>query len=147
MPKRGGGFICYIKDGLKFSDTSYAQLKKSCNDVEMLWVRLEVNNMRPVVVVSIYRPPQGDYTKCIRYIEEAFDQANLKDNTDIFLLGDFNIDFSDKRDMKKKELDFMARSLGLTQKIKGSTRSALRNGVLSETTLDLIFTNLEHIYS
>ena len=69
----------------------------------------------------------------------------LNDNADIFLLGDFNIDFSDRYGVKTKELDFMAKALGLSQKIDGFTRSALKNNVLSETKLDLIFTNSEHI--
>ena len=145
LPKRGGGLVCFIKEGLKYSDTSYAVLNKSCKDLEMLWVKLEINNMRPVVVVIVYRPPQGDYKKCLDYIDEAFERANLKDNTDIFLMGDFNIDFSDRQGNKTKELEFMTRSLGLEQKIKGFTRSALRNGTLSESKLDLIFTNSEYI--
>ena len=48
--------VCYIRDNIKYSDCKYRYLNKSCKDLEMLWVGLELNQMRPVVVVSIYRP-------------------------------------------------------------------------------------------
>ena len=111
----------------------------------MLWVKIELKQVRPIVVVTIYRPPQGDYKKGCKLINDAFEQANLKDNTDIFLLGDFNIDYSDRTSVKTRELDFTARSLGLTQLIEAKTRVAFRNGVASETSLDLIFSNSDFI--
>ena len=77
-PKRGGGLVCYIKEGVKYSDTSYALSNKSSKDLEMLWIRIEIKNLRPIIVVIVYRPPQGDYKKCIELIEEAFERANLK---------------------------------------------------------------------
>ena len=95
LPKRGGGLIGYIRDNIKFSDTKYDKLNISCKDVEMLWVALEIANLRPVVIVTIYRPLQGDHRRCNTFINEAFERANLKDNKDIFLLGDFNVDFND----------------------------------------------------
>ena len=30
---------------------------------KMIWIKLEIENLRPIVVVSVYRPPQGDYNK------------------------------------------------------------------------------------
>ena len=62
--KRGGGVACYVKKGLNFSDSAHANLNVSCKDVEMLWLKLTLNNVRPIVVVSIYRPPQGNHARC-----------------------------------------------------------------------------------
>ena len=45
------------------------------------------------MVVNVYRPPQGDYKDCCTMISEAFSRANLKNNTETYLLGDFNIKF------------------------------------------------------
>ena len=142
-PKRGGGLLTYIKAKIKYSDTKYEQLNISCKDVEMLWVALEIDNLRPIVVVSIYRPPQGDSKKC--NTNEAFERANLKDNTEVFLLGDFNINLNDRKSNKTKDLDFMTKAIGLNQIIKTSTRISFRNEVKTESLLDLIFTNSDHI--
>ena len=144
-PKKGGGVACYIKNSIKYSDTKYGNLNISCKDLEMLWVRLEIDQVRPIVVIIIYRPPQGDYKKGCTIISQALEQADLKDNTDIFLLGDFNIDYNDRNSVKTRELDFTTRSLGLTQLIDTHTRIAFRNGIASESTIDLIFSNSDHI--
>ena len=147
QPKRGGGLIGYVKNSIKFSDTKYDRLNVSCKDVEMSWLALEITNLRPIVVVMVYRPPQGDHKRCNTLINEAFERANLKDNTEIYLLGDFNVDFNDKHSAKTKDLDFTTRALGLTQLVKTDTRTALRNGIVTSTKIDSIFSNSEHIAS
>ena len=145
FPKRGGGVACYIKSDIKYSETKFELLNKSCRDLEMLWVSIEIDNMRPLVVITVYRPPQGDYKKCNTLLNEALERANLKDNTDIFVLGDFNIDLADKNSIKARELEFTARSLGLKQLVKSHTRIAHRNGQVSKSKLDLIFSNSNFI--
>ena len=145
LPKRGGGLMGYISNKVKYSDTKYDKLNVSFRDVEMLWLAIEISNLRPIVVVIIYRPPQGDHKKCNTIINEAFEKANLKDNTDIFLLGDFNVDFNDKPSNKVRDLDFTTRALGLTQLVKSDTRATFRNGITTGTKIDLIFSNSDHI--
>ena len=117
----------------------------SLKDLEMLWVKLLVDNVRPIVIVTVYRPPQGSYLRCCELISEAFERADLKDNTDIFLLGDFNINYSDKNTPAYRELDFTAKSLGLRQLITSPTRTMFREGIQTETTIDLLFTNSDFI--
>ena len=145
VPKRGDGLLNFIKSDIKYSDTKYERLNVSCKDVEMLWLAVEISNMRPVVVVKIYRPPQGDHKCCNTLINEALERANLKDNTDIFLLGDFNINFADKRQARTRDLDFTTRALGLRQLIKTCTRTVCSDGEITETQLDLIFSNSDSI--
>ena len=140
-PKRGGGLACYVKKGIEFSDSIHANLNVSCKDLEMMWLKVSINKVRPIVIVTIYRPPQGNYTRCCEIIGNAFDRANLKDNTDIFLLGDFNINFSDKKSPSYRELSFTTQSLGLRQLILSPTRVAWRQGTATNSIIDLIFTN------
>ena len=71
-PKRGGGLACYIKSNVKYSDTKFEALNKSCKDLGMLWVSLEIDHMRPLVLVTVYRPPQGDHKLCNEMINKAF---------------------------------------------------------------------------
>ena len=145
LPKRGGGLANFIKNSIKYSDTKYEELNVSCKDVEMLWVALEIDNLRPIVVVTIFRPRQGDSKRCNSIINNAFERANLKDNAEVFMVGDFNVNFSYKQAIKTKELDFMAKLLGLKQVIKSSTRTSFRDEIKLESQLDLIFTNSDHV--
>ena len=95
------------------------------------------------MVVTVYRPPQGNCKKGCEFLNLAFERANLKDNTDVFLMGDFNINFGDRNTPEYKELSFTTQALGLKQFITEPTRYGLRNGVQTETILDLIFSNSE----
>ena len=146
-PKRGGGLLCYVKKGLKFSDTNYAHLNISCSDLEMQWVEINLEHVRPIVVVNVYRPPQGDYKKCCELIVEAFERSVFKDNTEFYFLGDFNINVKDTGTPAFKELNFTMRALGMRQHIDEPTRVAFRQGIKSSSTLDLIFTNSDIIKS
>ena len=95
--------------------------------------------------MNIYRPPQGDYKQGCKLVTEAFLKANLNDKTEIYLLGDFNIDFYDRRSPAFKELEFVTKSLNLTQLVPSPTRFFFRNDVMSHSKLDLIFSNSDCI--
>ena len=144
-PRREGGLVCYVKEGIKYSDTKFKHLNTSSKNIEMMWIKVSLENVRPIVIVNVYRPPQGDHAKGCECISEAFERANLKDNTDVFLLGDFNVNFKDKSTPAYRELDFSTKALGLKQLIKFPTRTTFREGALSESTLDLIFSNSEYL--
>ena len=74
--------------GKGFSETKYCKMNLSCKDLEMQWLSVTPNNVRPILVVNVYRPPQGDYKKCCELLIDAFNRADLKDNTEIYILGD-----------------------------------------------------------
>ena len=145
--KRGGGLACYIKKGIKHSDTRYKELNVSTEDIEMQWISISFHNVRPIVLVNVYRPPQGDYKKCCSKISEAFLKANLREYTVIYLLGDFNINVDDRKLPAFKELDFTTRTLGLKQLVKDHTRISVRTETTSRSRIDLIFSNSDIIKS
>ena len=113
----------------------------SSKDLEMQWLVVKGVSQRAVVIVNIYRPPQGEYKTACEAINVAYQEANLKDNADVFVMGDFNIDWKDKRSPAKRELDFTMGSLGLKALINQTTRYGSRQGNVSETCIDLIFSN------
>ena len=95
--------------------------------------------------MNIYRPPKGDYKKGCKLITEGFEKAVLRDNTEIFIMGDFNIDFSKTTTPSYKELDFTMRLLGLPQFVLDPTRSYFKDGINHCSRLDLIFSNPQNI--
>ena len=139
--KKGGGLVCYIKDCIQASDTKYAHFNRSCKDVELQWVSISIKNMRPVVILNVYRPPQGDYKQACKIINESITKACLKNNTEIFLMGDFNIDLKVNSSPETKELLFTTGLNGLIPKIIGTTRRSNRAGNIKESCIDNIFTN------
>ena len=150
MPKKGGGLICYIREDLVFNEYRYAFLNQSTKNLEMQWVSLEINNMRRVIILNVYRPPQGDVKKACKTIHEALTAADLKDNADIFLLGDFNVDLINKTSTATKELLSTTALWGLKAQIKGVTRPNINvnrdtAGAIKGSCIDNVFTNSEHV--
>ena len=145
VPKKGGGLACYVRKGIKFSETKFQDLNVSSPHLEMQWLLLLLENLRPIVIVNVYRPPQGDYKTCCNNIVEAFNRADFKDNSDIFVMGDFNINLNSPQAPESKELIFSMNSLGLKQHIGEPTRISFRNGQAINSRIDLIFSNSDHI--
>ena len=143
LMKKGGGLICYTSQNVIMNEFRYARLNQSNRDLEMQWISLEMKNLRRIVVINIYRPPQGDYKKACKLAHEAVRDAGLKDNVDIFLMGDFNINFGDKRSPATKEWISTMDLWGLKQLINGYTRLGVGNETLKGSCIDNIFSNSE----
>ena len=131
---------------MEANEFKYSLLNQSCKDLEMQWMALEIKNMRKLVIVNIYRPPQGDYNKACQMIHSAIANANVKDNSEIFVLGDFNIDLLDKKSPLTKELETTLTLWNLKAQLTCITRPNLaQNSQSKGTCIDNIFTNSEHI--
>ena len=139
--KRGGGVAIYFKNSLQASEHKYSRLNLSTKDIKVQWLHIKQDNIRPIVVLNIYRPPQGDCKVFCKEILDRIHEADLKDNTDLFILGDFNVDYLDKKNKDFTELNTTMKSLGLKQLIKGPTRF----GRTKNSCLDLVFSNSDCI--
>ena len=139
--KKGGGVAIYWRDSLKVSDQKYAKFNLSNKDGEVQWLSLKQDNVRPILILNVYRPPQGDCKSFCKNIQDKIQEANLKDNTEMYIMGDFNVDYLDKRSKDFTELNTSMKSLGLKQIISSPTRY----GNTKNSCLDLIFTNSECI--
>ena len=75
--KKGGGLLCFIHESLNMNEFMYMHLNQSSRDLEMQWVALEMPYMRNIVIINVYRPPQGDYKKACKLIKEAIGVADM----------------------------------------------------------------------
>ena len=73
---------------------------------------------RDFVIGVIYRPPTGNIRNFCENIKKTVTEILLKGNIDIFLIGDVNIDYSNKRELGRNVLRGMEMSTGLKQLIK-----------------------------
>ena len=74
-------------------------------------------------------------------IQNAIADANLKDNAEIYLMGDFNINMLDRKSPMVKELETVTSLWGLKAHITASTRMGTVRGHLKGSCIDNIFTN------
>ena len=139
-PKRGGGVCMYIKDTLQYSEVEYSQYNKSCKDIECQWISIFQKPNKTILIGNLYRPPQGDISKCIDYLDDVLSDIDLQ-KVEVFLMGDLNIDILDKNNRFVKILLNMAKQLGLRQLITEPTRYS----PVKDSCLDLFFTNSDII--
>lgn len=80
---RDGGVAFYIRDDLK------CQIINTSNDIEQLFLPLNVNNESYVIGV-FYRSPRTNYKYFIDHLEKSLN-TTMQDTEHIFVLKDINI--------------------------------------------------------
>lgn len=127
--KRGGGVSLYIKQNLPYE--AWPDYCVVCSDFEAVTV---IHNK--VVIVLIYRPPDGNTDSLLEFLEKLQHHAN-SNRWFVISFGDFNIDISKDGPIKLKLMELML-SHGCENIISTPTRITST----SETIIDLCFTNL-----
>ena len=138
--KRGGGIIVYIKNSLAFDTVNGDLFNISNNDTELTTLCIKRPHTRRLYLISLYRPPTGKVRNCIDALDNCLKFLPFIDKSDIFLGGDFNIDFEKHRQENTKKLKHFALQYHLTQLIKDGTRP-----LQSDSVIDLIFSNCTNI--
>ena len=138
--KRGGGLISYVSDKHASACEALEELDVANENIEAQWIHLHRPNCKNVVICNTYRPPGGDLRKSIIYLDNCLKSFNLG-KTDLFVLGDLNIDYKNKSSPKYKKFKFFAQSNGLTQYINSTTR----NNDKTKSLIDLALTNSKFI--
>lgn len=87
------------------------------------------------IVISLYRPPVSDFDVFFLQLDELLNSV-MNENVYIFLLGDFNIDFSSNSQAKRQMISLLS-SFNLRPYISEPTRITSR----SKTCIDNIVTN------
>ncbi len=125
--KMRGGVMCYIKENLCFKQN----VDIHDDEVESIFVEINLPNTKPVAVGTIYRPPDStvDY---IDKLDELFQKCNIIYD-DVYILGDFNLDIHKKYECKK--VSNLSKNSQMCQLITDYTRVTEN----SKTTIDLIF--------
>ena len=139
---RGGGVCIYIDDSL----TQYCNIDSKSSyispDLEIISIDLQKPCLKHMKICCIYRPPRGDIKKCIEKLTEILDRReNFK--KEIWLLGDFIIDYLRRGDVNQKRFLSLFKKKGLNQLISTPTRP----GINSASCIDWIVTNCRFVRS
>ena len=130
--KKGGGVCLYIKSNINYSTHSLCMYNVSCRNVECQWVKIIHEKQRNVVIGNVYRLPQGNVKMFTNYLEGVIENIDME-SEDLILMGDFNIDFLDKKTNDFKLITTLLRQVGLDIHIKEPTHhSKNRNSCLDQ---------------
>ena len=119
---------------------SYLNTKKSCHlsktDQEAVWIEVKLKKVKPIFICSIYRPPSNrdieNVEKCTEYLSSCIDK--LPKNSEVFIMGDFNVDISKTNSLSSLEL---CRLKVLSQYVTEPTRATK----ISSSMIDLVLSN------
>ena len=86
---KGGGVAFYIHNNLK-----YKLRRDICVEgIESMFIEITVNNIKNRIVGILYRPPNNVVDVFLDRLESCL-EAVSRENKEIFIMGDFNIDIS-----------------------------------------------------
>ena len=134
----GGGVCIFVKEKWISYCSLYTPGTLSISDFEIITLKIDKPNFKTFFVSSVYKPPKGDCTKCISFIGDILAK---NPNEEVWILGDFNIDFLKRNISSTKKVLNSICTLGLVQLIKNVTRPAAGKG----TCIDWILTNSEYV--
>ena len=107
--KRGGGLITYVNCKHSSLYEPLNELSISNEFIEAQWVLIHRPHCKNVVVCNVYRLPKGDLSKAVKYLDDCLKTINLS-KIDLFILGDFNVNYKNKSSPNYKKLHFFAQS-------------------------------------
>ena len=108
--------------------------------LEAQWLKIDNKNAKNIIVFNLYRPPEGNLTEAIQYLNKCLLSLNTA-KTDIFILGDLNVTYKNVLSPSYKKLVFFEHRNSFKQIIKETTRNTDKSKMI----IDLIFTNAKHI--
>ena len=86
--KRGGGICMYVSD--KYSCDTNVEMCISSPDSEILGSILTLPSTKPIILITVYRPPSGNTDRFIEEFAESLDATLKYPGSEIYILGDFN---------------------------------------------------------
>ena len=98
-------------------------MESSNIDIESQALEIVFVNQKNVMLLNVYcrnLPPQGKVDNVATFLEQGINIIDL-DKKDLFILGDFNINFLEKSDLNTKKLDWIIAQLGLAKTISTPT--------------------------
>lgn len=132
--RKGGGLCMYIHHRLNYDVQKFSEFNCSNNDIELLIVCINLPCCTPIVVVHCYRPPSGNVDAALNHLSNCIDSIS---NCELFIVGDFNLDYAKPRSPSITKLKVMERVNQLKQYINVPTRISSN----SKSIIDHIYSN------
>ena len=137
---RGGGLACYLDSSLAATSELITPLCVTTPDIELLTLKVSGKVLKIRYVLTVYRPPDGDIDSFFHILENILLLDNIN-NKEIWIVGDFNIDYLRRTHKNTKKAIEFARVYGLRQLIKEATHLT----GFTKSCIDLMFTNACHV--
>ena len=140
VANKSGGLVTYVCNDLASHTSTVEEHTFIKENIEVQTLLINKPMVRTKYICNIYRPPKGDHVEFFRELETIINDIDLA-NHDVWLGGDFNIDYNIKKETKCKALISFANELNLNILIDKITRPKDDSG----TMIDNILSNADNI--
>ena len=123
----GGGLCTYVREGLTCDSSSYQDLNGSNRNIELQFLELNFPHSKNILLVNVYRPPDGNVEEAVDEITQKMDSIQHIDKKKILIMGDFNIDYAKGTQPSTRKLKSLQQLYGLDQKVSGTTRNTSKS--------------------
>lgn len=132
-----GGTAIILKNDQKYEQIRSIKEKSLENHIEMTSVRIVEKKL---FILAIYRPPKGNFDDFLSRLNESLNiLSNLKSNHNMYVTGDFNIDFL-KESRQRADIIELFESYGLSRIFSEPSRISR----LTQSCIDNIFTDYDN---
>ena len=130
--RAGGGVALYISNDINY----HLRDDLFINGLEALWVEIQRDKISPILVSTMYRPPdkKEDYYDLII---DSLNKASLG-NVDIILMGDLNYNYTIDLTLSNNPVKYLEDLFEMKQLVTSYTRVAPK----SATTIDIILSTI-----
>lgn len=136
---RGGGIAVYVLEKYDVEVINFDH--SNCQDVEFSCIKIHGSKAKPITCVTIYRPPDGNTQRFFDVLDRISHKIKNEHLGETVFYGDFNIDYKNRKCKWSQALKEWETTKGLRQIITKPTRVDRT----STSTIDLCFTNIQHI--
>ena len=131
-----GGCGLIISKSLNYKLVPMNNQITDMSKIEAIWIELSDIN---TYLCFFYR--SKNFTPVDTFLDYMFECMIKLSGKKVIWIGDINIDQRNLNDLQYKKLDITMKLFGLIQVVTDVTRRSYRNGILSETTIDVVMTN------
>ena len=114
VKSKGGGLIIYVKNHIYDYITRVDNSLAVTNDLEHLWLKIDIPYRRKIILGLCFRPPSGNVTTAISLITAQLEMLENSSDSDFLVLGDFNINYLNRNLKGFKELKEFERLFYIT---------------------------------
>ena len=139
--KRGGGIVIYCKNNLNLTQLTGPPFTVSNEHIETIVSLFQEKMTKKCYIITLYRPPNGDVENCCEQVDKLCKSLPDRENSDIIIGRDFNINFA-KNSNHKSMLNRIMKRFSFSQLINEPTRPLYGDNIV-----DLIFSNSSKIES
>ena len=131
-----GGCGVIISKKLKFRIYPINIIHTDMSKIEAIWIELTELN---ILLCFFYRSQK--FTPVDTFLDYMFECMMQLNGRKVVWVGDVNIDQRNLNDLQYKKLDITMKMFGMIQVVTEITRRSYRNGLCTESTIDVVMTN------